>query len=341
LEENCASEIQARLERLHEFNKKALVFISSDLYPRGEFMPLEEVRLSIWDLGFRHGFAVYDAGRTIRGKPWQLKEHMNRFFRSCRFCRLNLGKSPEEMERIVVEACSRNQSLVKENDGEDQSFGMEATPGEYGTYGLPLPAPGGKGKPTIIIRTGLLDMKVIARSYKTGISLVTPSTRHVPPMVIDPKIKTHSRHFQAFGLYEAQLVDSEAQPLFLDIFGNLTETHIANVFLVYDGVLMTPTTRNILEGLSRSNVINLARQLGISLIERDLQPYHLCNADEAFISGSSRFITSVGKYNGIHIGRQVPGPITKKLLEAFSKLTHYDITGISFLSPEEKAELDV
>lgn len=335
------SAVQAPLKRFHEFNEKALVFISSDLYPEGDLIPLKDARLSIWDLGFRHGFAVYDAGRTINGRPWQLKEHMNRFFRTCKFCGLDIGKSHEELERIVAEVCSRNDSLLKKHEGEDQSFWIEATPGEYGVYGLPLPAPESKGQPTLIVRTGLIDMKVIARSYKTGISLVTPSTRHVPPMVIDPKIKTHSRHFQAFGLREAQLVNSEAQPLFLDIYGNLTETHIANVFLVYDGVLMTPTTRNILEGVSRSNVIKLAKQLGITLIERDLQPFHLYNADEAFISGSSRFITSVNSYDGGHVGKEIPGPITKTLLEAFNKWANYDVTGISFLSLQERTELGV
>lgn len=332
---------RAALDRSREINEKSVIFISSDLYPGGEFVPYEEARLSVWDLGFRHGFSVYDAGRTFRGKPFQLEKHVTRFLRSCKACRLDLGMNREEVEQICLEVCSRNEPLLRKDEGEEYSFWIEATPGEYGMYGRPLPAPEGKGNPTFMVRNGLKDMKEIARSYKTGVNLVTPSTRHVPPMVMDPKIKTHSRHFQASAIYEAHLVDPMAMPLFLDVYGNLAETHVSNIFLVYDGVLMTPTTRNILEGIGRAQVIKIAKQLNLPVIERDLQPFHLYNADEAFISSSGRFISSVSRYNGVPIGKEVPGPMAKRLLDAFSKWVDYDITGLSFLSAEERAKLGV
>jgi len=330
----------APLDRIREINAKSVIFISSDLYPGGEFIPLDEVRLSIWDLGFKHGFSLYEYTRTFRGKPWQLKEHITRFMRSCKACHLDIGMNQEEVKQICVEVCSRNESLLRKDEGEDCSIYIEATPGEYGMYGRPGPAPEGKGKPTFMVYNSLIDMKVIARSYLTGAHLVTPSTRAVPPMVMDPKIKTRSRLFQAFAFYEARLVDPTAMPLLLDIYGNLAEPPYANIFLVYDGVLMTPTTRNILEGISRANVINIAKQLKLPVIERDLQPFHLYNADEAFVSATP-FITPVSRYNGVPIGKEVPGPITKRLLDAFSKWVNYDITGLSFLSAEERAKLGI
>lgn len=330
--------VKMPLNRIREINEKSVSFIRSDLYPGGEFVPQEEARLSLWDLGFRHGFCVYEAPRAFRGKPWQLKEHLTRFMRSCKACNLEIGMDQNEVERICVEVCSLNEHLLVKAEGEDFGICIEATPGEYGMYGRPLPAPAGRGKPTFIVRNSLIDMKVIARIYLKGIHLVTPSTRAIPPMVMDPKIKTRSRHFQASAIYEAGLMDPSALPLLLDVYGNLAETTYTNILLVYDGVLMTPATCNVLEGINRANAIYLAKQLNLPVIERDLQPFHLYNADEAFISSTSRFISPVSHYNAVKIGKEMPGPITKRLLGGFCKWANYDITGLSFLSKEEKAK---
>ena len=104
---------------------------------------------------------------------------------------------------------------------------------------------------------------------------------------------------------------------------------------------MTPTTRNVLEGSGRSNVLQVAKDINIPIIERDLQPYHLLNAEEAFISVVSRFLSPVSRYNGVPIGNEMAGPITTKLMKAFIKSVNYDVTGISFLTKEERKTLNI
>jgi len=320
--------------------ERPLIYVDSDLYPGGQFVSDSEARISVWDLGFTWGYNVYDVSRTFKGKPWQLKEHILRLYRGCKACRFDPGMTPEDLERVAIEVCSRNENLLRKDKGEDYRIWIEITPGEYGfLHGRPLPAPKGRGKPTVIVKNILIDPKLQALRHKIGLHLVTPSVRQAPPFVRDPKIKTYGRLNHILALHEARLVDPESWPLMLDAYGNLAETHIANVFLVYDGILMTPTTRNILEGISRSNVIYLARQLNIPVVEGDLQPFHLCNAEEAFVTSVSTCIMPVSRYNGIPIGKELPGPITKRLVEAWSKWVDYDITCLAYLSEEERAKL--
>ena len=86
---------------------------------------------------------------------------------------------------------------------------------------------------------------------------------------------------------EAADVDPEAWPILTDADGNLTEGTGYNFFLVNDGVIRTPGDRSILQGVSRETVFDLARQLNIPLVEEDLQPYDMYNADEAFFASTS------------------------------------------------------
>ena len=105
--------------REQEINLKALIYIKSDLYPEGEFLSDSEARLSVWDVGFTNGYTVYDWTRTFKGKPWQLKEHLRRLYRGCKYARLDLQMSKEELERICIELCSRNEHLLRLEEGEE------------------------------------------------------------------------------------------------------------------------------------------------------------------------------------------------------------------------------
>jgi branched-chain amino acid aminotransferase len=124
---------------------------------------------------------------------------------------------------------------------------------------------------------------------------------------------------------EAADVDPEAWPILTDADGSLTEGTGYNVFLVTDGVIRTPGDRNILQGVSRGMVFDLARQLNIPLVEEDLQPYDLYTADEAFFSGTSPCILPVSKVDQREIGDGRPGPIVQQLLSAWSETVGMDI----------------
>ena len=105
--------------------------------------------------------------------------------------------------------------------------------------------------------------------------------------------------------------------MLLDGGGNLTEGIGSNVFIVEGGRLVTPRAANVLAGVSRQTVLDLAAKCGIPASEGDINLYHAYNADEAFVTGTGAEIVAAVAADGRKIGDGKPGPITRKLVEAF------------------------
>lgn len=329
--------IEAGRER--ELEKKRVVYIKSDLYPEGEFVPELDARLSVFDRGFSVGDSAYEYARTYMHEPFQVDRHMDRMFSSLKVQRINPGPNKKEFRGLCEEVTKRNISLLEKY--EDYNIVFEVTRGDWGWHGRRTPAPEGLGIPTVIIKNNLNDQKLCAYYYYAGVHVVTPSGRHVSPQAWDAKIKTYSRLNYVMADLEARLVDPGATALMLDESGNLSEAIGANVWLVLDGALMTPTDRNILRGQNRNNIIDLAKKLGIPVIEKDLQPWHLYNCEEAFLSTTYPGpMEPVGRFNGLMIGNELPGPVTKRLAGVMSDWVGIDVTGQDRLSNEEKEELE-
>jgi branched-chain amino acid aminotransferase len=122
----------------------------------------------------------------------------------------------------------------------------------------------------------------------------------------------------------------------LDTRGNLCEGIGANLFLVRDGVLLTPREDYVLPGISRATVIELAAQLGIECVERDLALHDAYLADEAFLTSTSLCLCPVRSFNGQRTtAADIPGPLTRHLLAAYSALVGLDIAGqyLRFIDP--------
>ena len=124
---------------------------------------------------------------------------------------------------------------------------------------------------------------------------------------------------------EVKLVDNEAQGIILDIHGNVGENKGGNIFAVSGGQLRTPTAENCLAGISRETVLELAGQLGIPAREMQLQPYDLYTADEVFFTSTPYCIMPATRFNGLPVGDGEVGPVTRRLLAAWSDLVGVDI----------------
>ncbi len=331
-------ERQRDAERERELEKNRVVYISSDLYPGGEFVPELEARITIFDRGYTLGDNVYEYARTYRHKTFQIEEHMKRLYTSLKVLRIDPGITEEEFCKLCVEVTRRNEPFLIED--EEYNIVWEVTRGEWGWHGRRAPAPSGAGKPTMIIKNNSNNQRLCAQTFFTGVHVVTPPSRHVPPQSWDPKIKTYSRLNYVLAWLEASVVDPKAIAIMLDHYGNLSEAVGANVWLAQDNVLMTPTDKNVLRGQTRNNVIHLAEKLGIRVVMRDLQPWHLYNCDEAFLSTTSPGpLRPISRFNGAHIGKELPGPLTKKLAKAWSEWVGIDITGMYRLDEAEIEEL--
>lgn len=127
--------------------------------------------------------------------------------------------------------------------------------------------------------------------------------------------------------HEARLVDPDAAALLLDLDGNVTETSGANFLIVERGTIVSPTLRNILPGISRQTVIELAGKLSVPFVERDIQVHSVMNADEAFLTSTPFCLMPVTRINGVAIADGQPGPLYRRLIEAWSEAVGMDIVG--------------
>ena len=124
--------------------------------------------------------------------------------------------------------------------------------------------------------------------------------------------------------------------------GAATELTDANFFIVRNGEVITPSTQNSLPGVSRQVVLELCKKLGIPCAERAFQLYDVYNADEAFRTGTSYRMLPVSRINLRHLWKNVPGPVTRRLLDAYSEEIGLDIAGqyLSHLTAEERETLE-
>ncbi|HEV8343751.1 MAG TPA: aminotransferase class IV [Candidatus Binatia bacterium] len=304
------------------------------IYLNGSFVPESEAKVSILDSGFNAGDGVYDVTRTFAHKPFKLREHTERLYRSLNYTRIQCPLSMDEMERLTLEVLEKNKRFL----GRDDDYAIW----QVVTRGVRLSeANRVKGQATVAIYCVNVGFESFARHFVEGARLVIPSTRRTPPQSLEPKAKITNKMNHNMALFEARQVDPKAIPLMLDINGNLSETNSANFFLVIKGVLCTPTNKNVLGGITRETLLSMANDLGIEVMEGDFTPYDLYNAEEAFLAGTSPTIGPVQSVNGLKIGSTVPGPVTFRLITAWSHMVGVDIVAqaLNHLGPEERAKL--
>jgi branched-chain amino acid aminotransferase len=304
------------------------------VYLNGSFVAESQAKVSVLDYGFNAGDGVYDVTRTFRHKPFKLREHTERLFRSLYYTRIDCGLSVEAMERATLEVLERNKPLLKQDQEvclwQVVSRGVRSSGGERVM-----------GSATVAIYCVNVNFREFARQYVEGAKIVIPSTRRIPPQCLEPKAKVTNKMNHNMAIFEARQVDPEAIPLMLDVQGNLSESNAHNFFLVAEHKLCTPTARNVLGGITRDTLLALAREKEIDVIEGDFTTYDLYNAEEAFLASTSPTIVPIRSVNGVRIGKQIPGPVTTRLLEAWSDAVGVDIVeqALGGLPPDERKSL--
>lgn len=288
-------------------------------YFNGDIVPEFDVRVSFRDRGFKYGDAVFDTTRSFGQRIFKLDEHLDRFYRSLRYLRLDPGLSKAEMARISEDVFARNRHLL----GPDEDFWLSqrvsrgADPG----YGI-------ETGPTVIVECAPLPLAPRARLFRDGIDVVVPSVRRTSPSALSPRAKMHNYLNMVIADFEAKNASPDAWAVLLDENGNLAEGQGSNVFLVREGRLLTPRERYVLPGISRQTVIDLAGGLGLGCEEKDLDLYDAAVADEIFLTSTSLCVCPVASVNGGRIGEgKVPGPVTKRLMDAYCEFVDFDFVG--------------
>ncbi len=298
------------------------------LYLNGEFIRESRAGLPITDAGVLYGHAVFEYTRTFNHSPFRLGEHLERLYASMRYAEIECGLTLLEMELVTLETVERNRHLY--DPGDDIGISHNVSNGPIAGFGPPPP---GGFRPTVLVYTWPLSRRSpeIAEVYTNGVEVVVTSQRTVPARLIDPKSKNRSRIHYVLADLEARRVDPKAWALLMDDDGFIAEGVGANFFIVRDGELISPEPRNILLGVTRAAVIELAGGLGIPFRETNFGQYEAIMADEAFFTTTPYVIVPVREVSGRRVGDGVPGPVTARLVRAFKELV-----GLDFVEQAER-----
>jgi branched-chain amino acid aminotransferase len=279
------------------------VWINGTLYEK------ENAKVSVYDHGLLYGDGVFEGLRSYGGKVFRLDAHLQRLWNSAKAILLEIPISREAMARAVNET-------LQANGLADGYIRLIVTRGA-GSLGLD---PKRTANPQVIIITDYITVYP-EELYRQGLEIITASTLRNHPAALSPRIKSLNYLNNILAKIECMQAGC-MEALMLNHKGEVAECTADNIFLVRDGVLLTPPTdAGILEGITRDAVMELARESGYEVREVAITKHDLYIADECFLTGTAVEVIAVVKVDSRVIGSGTPGPITRKLKEQFHKLT--------------------
>lgn len=295
-------------------------------YFEGEIIPFKDAKVSIGTHSLQYGtgaFAGIRAYLSADGETlniFRLKDHARRLLNSARLLRSDIDLTPDALAGIIVELLEKN---APTGDTYIRPFfykgAVQLTPrlrnigDELGVYMLPL----GDYLPT------------------SGVKAIVSTWLRVPDNVIPSRGKITGAYVNsAFAKDEAEEQGAD-DAIILNTSGKVAEGSSCNLFIVRDNTLITaPITSDILEGITRRTIVEIARDLGIAVDTREVDRSELYIADEAFFCGTGVQVAPISTIDGRRVG-DVPGPITAQISDRFFKMvrgqlpeySHY-LTGI-------------
>ena len=279
------------------------------VYINGKFYDENEACVSVFDHGLLYGDGIFEGIRLYKGNVFKLESHIDRLFRSAHAILLELPWSKQEVIDAVCESC-------RENGLSDGYIRLVVTRGK-GKLGL---SPFSCHDPRLIIIADQVQLYA-QELYDNGLKVITVPTRRNSPAALPPMVKSLNYLNNIMAKIEAQKLGYQ-ECLLLNQEGYVAECSGDNVFIVSGGKLITPpVSQGSLGGMTREAVMGLARELGIEVIEKQLTRYDIWVADECFLTGTAAKIISLVELDFRSIGTGKPGPVTKRLLEAFNEMT--------------------
>ncbi|MGB9780062.1 MAG: branched-chain-amino-acid transaminase [Caldanaerobacter sp.] len=279
------------------------------VYVNGEFVDSEKACISVFDHGYLYGDGIFEGIRVYDGVIFKLDEHLKRLYSMAKVLLLDIPLSMEEMKEKVVET-------VKINNLKDAYIRLVVSRGK-GDLGLdPYKCP----KPTVVIIADKIALYPESM-YETGLKIITSSFRRNSIQALDPQIKSLNYLNNILAKIEA-VKAGYPEALILNQEGYVAECTGDNIFIISDGVLYSPPSAvGALGGITRATVIDIAKELNIPFEEKYFSLFNVYTADECFLTGTAAEAIPVVEVDHRVIGDGKPGPITKKIIEEFRKLT--------------------
>lgn len=277
----------------------------------GTFFPPEEAVISVFDRGFLFGDSVYETVRTYHGRPFLMDQHLTRLGRSAE--RLWLAV-PGGMEHVRAELL---RTLEAAKNPESYLRIMITRGARAGFVSLDLETAGDSS--LVMIVRPFLGYE--PEAHLEGVDVALVGVLRTGRQSLDPKIKSGNYLNNIVALHEARS-HGAFECLMPNREGDLTEGSTSNVFLVKGGAVLTPSIDcGLLDGITRSFVLELAQETGYPVREERLGRDDLFGADEVFLTSSLKEVMPVRSLNGKKVGNGKPGPITLDLLRRYRAVT--------------------
>lgn len=275
----------------------------SIVYLNGTYLPLEDARISVLDRGFLFADGVYEVIPAYGGHLLRLQEHLLRLQSNLDAIRMDNPLSNTQWQAIL-------QRLLDENPGEDQSIYLQVTRGVAATRNHAFPE---VVTPTVFVMTTQLSA-VNKEQLRPGVAAIT---------LDDIRWKAcNVKSISLLGniLLRQQAHDKNAAEAILINDGKAVEGAASNVFMVKDGVLITPPTSHcLLPGITRDLILELAQNNQMPCAERDISAQQLATADEVWLTSSTREIMPVIELDGQPVANGEAGPIWEKMIDIYQQ----------------------
>lgn len=278
------------------------------IYLDGKFVEKSRATVSVFDHGLLYGDGVFEGIRAYGGMVFKLDEHISRLYDSAKSIRLKIPLPAHDMAEAVLET-------IRKNHLRDAYVRLVVTRGS-GDLGVD-PAP--CKNPTVFIIAEPVTTVLGPRDPKV-VRVIIAAVRRDPVDGTTHEIKSLNYLNSILARIEANEAGAN-DAILLDRRGFVSEGSATNIFIVKDGKVATPSfAAGILHGITRARVIRLCEELGLVVEQRDMTPFELLTADEAFLVGTKSEILAVGDVGGVKVGTGGAGPVTRKLLQEFSRI---------------------
>ena len=272
----------------------------------GKLFPPEEAKISVFDHGFLFGDSIYETIRTYMRKPFLLDRHLRRLDNSARMLHLKLPLSLEELRGEIlrtIDATSNEECYIR----------VMITRGK-GKIGLDIDLSERAGYVLIVDRLEPLPSEY----YSQGVKVVLVSIRRNDQAALNPKMKSSNLLNNVLAYVEAK-EQGAYEGILCNMAGYVADCTGSNVFIVQEGKLLTPPAEaGLLEGVTRALTLELAAQEKIPFAERNITPDELMEAQECFITSTTKEIMPVHCIHHTFLS-PAPGPITQKLMQAYRR----------------------
>ena len=285
------------------------------IWMNGEFVAWDDAKVHVLTHGLHYGTGVFEGVRCYETQlgpaVFRNAEHVERLFRSAALYYMDIPYSPEQLRAATLELVARN--------GLRECYIRPIAYRGYGQMGLnPLEAP-----VEVTIACWEWGSYLGEEGKRDGVRAKVSSWRRISPDTLIPHAKASGQYLNSVLAKVESMKAGYDEAILLDIHGYVCEGTGENLYIVRDGQIATPAQHNsILDGITRRSVIQIARDLGYEVVERNLARAEMYLADEVFLSGTAAELVPVREIDDHAIGGGRPGEITRVLQAAFDDAIH-------------------